>query len=164
MPQVNQSQSAFAAFAEQDGEAYWTLGMLVVVKVWGRDTAGRFSVCEFLCPPGFATPLHLHRREDESFWVVEGRLRYRCGDQEFIAGPNSYVYLPLGIPHGFKVIGEENARLVHIAVPAGMEEFHAGLGVLAEQLTVPPSMPLDMPRILEAGIKFGMEVAGPPVE
>jgi mannose-6-phosphate isomerase-like protein (cupin superfamily) len=52
-------------------------------------------------------------------------VRYRCGNAEVLVGPGSYTYLPLGVPNGFKVVGEENARLVHIAVPAGKEEFHA---------------------------------------
>ncbi|MDQ6946339.1 MAG: cupin domain-containing protein [Actinomycetota bacterium] len=164
MHQVNEAQPAFAALAAQEGDAYWTLGMLVVVKARGRSTGGKFSVCEFLCPPGYGPPLHVHRREDESFWVLEGRVRFRCGDAEFTAGPGSYVFQPLGVPHGFKVIGGENARLIHLAVPAGMEEFHAGLGVRTQQLTVPPPMPLDMERAIEAGTRYGMEVVGPPIE
>jgi mannose-6-phosphate isomerase-like protein (cupin superfamily) len=164
MQQVNQGQPTFATCAPHEGEAYWTVGMLVVVKVWGRETAGRFSVCEFLCPPGFAPPVHLHRREDESFWVLEGRLQYRIGDKEIVAGAGSYIYLPLGVPHGFRVISEETARLVHFAVPAGMEDFHAELGVRTEQLTVPPPAPLDIPHVLEVSTKYGIEVVGPPIE
>jgi hypothetical protein len=96
--------------------------------------------------------------------VLEGQVRYRCGDSEVLAGPGSYVYLPLGVPHGFKVVSEENARLVHIAVPAGMEEFHAELGLRTDQLTVPPPAPLDVPRAVEVGAKYAIETVGPPIE
>lgn len=164
MAQVNHGNPTFAAFAPRGGTAYWTLGMLMVVKVRGRDTAGRLSVCEFVCPPGFAVPLHLHRREDESWWVIEGRIRYRCGEDEFTAEPGAYVYLPLGLPHAFKVSGQQNARLLHTAVPAGMEEYHTELGVLAKELTPPPPAPLDMARVLEVSSRYGIEVVGPPIE
>lgn len=164
LAQVHHGHAGFAGLTPGQGSAYWTVGMLMVVKVRSGDTAGRLSVCEFLCPPGYAVPLHIHRREDESFWVSEGRIRYRCGDEEFVAEPGAYVYLPLGLPHAFKVLSRENARLLHFAVPAGMEGFHTELGVAAPELVVPPPTPPDMPRVLEVGNRYGIEIVGPPIE
>ncbi len=164
MAQVHGVRPVFSGSAPEDGDAYWTLGMLMVVKVWGRDTGGRLSVCEFRCSPGLATPLHLHQREDETWWVVEGRVRYRCGDDAFEAGPGACLYLPLGIPHGFKVIGSEDARMVHIAVPAGMEEFHVEMGIPARELAIPPPAPVDVTRAVEVGARYGMEIVGPPID
>lgn len=164
MAQARGGSPVLTAQAPHDGQAYWTLGMLMVVKVRGPDAGGRLSVCEFLCAPGYATPLHVHRREDETWWVIEGRVRYRCGNDVFVAEPGSCAYLPLGIPHGFKVVGSGNARMVHVAVPSGMEEFHAELGVPAAELTVPPPMPVDLRRAVEVGTRYGMEVLGPPID
>lgn len=163
MTQVRDGSPVFSGVGPGDGYAYWTLGMLMVVKVRARDTGGRLSVCEFLCPPGYATPLHVHRREDETWWVLEGRVRYRCGDSDFEAGPGACVYMPLGIPHGFKVIGSGNARLLHASIPGGSEEFHAEMGVPAAELTTPPPLPVDLARAVEVGAKYGMDTVGPPV-
>lgn len=164
MTQVQDGSPAFAGLTPGEGSSYWTLGMLMVVKAWGRDTAGRLSACEFVCPPGYATPLHLHHREDETWWVLEGQVRYRCDADEFVAGPGAFVYLPRGLRHGFKVTGPGNARMLHVAVPSGMEEFHAELGEPATELTVPPPAPVDVPRVIEVGARYGIEVVGPPID
>lgn len=164
MAQVHHGSPSFSGLTPCEGRAYWTLGMLMVVKVRAQDTGGRLSVCEFVCPPGFATPLHVHDREDETWWVIEGQVRYRCGAEEFDAEPGACLYLPLGIPHGFKVVGSENARLLHVSVPGGSEEFHTEMGVPTDEATPPPPMPLDIARAVEVGARYGMDIVGPPID
>jgi mannose-6-phosphate isomerase-like protein (cupin superfamily) len=70
-------------------------------------------------------PLHVHSREDECFYVLEGALTVRCGEEEFAAGPRSFVFLPRGVPHAWDVAGEGVATVLLITVPAGLEEFLA---------------------------------------
>ncbi len=164
MEQVRGSDPAFVGPIPRRGSTYWTLGLLMEVKIWGQDTGGRLSVCEFLCPPGYATPLHLHHREDETWWVIEGRVRFRCGDQDFVAEPGACLYLPLGVPHGWRVIGSENARLLHVSVPAGAEEFHIEMGEPTTERTLPPPTPVDLGRAAEIGAKHGIELVGPPID
>lgn len=164
MELVQDGPPAFLGSVSGEGTAYWTLGMLMVVKIRSRDTGGRLSACEFVCPPGFATPLHLHHREDETWWVMQGQVRYRCGEAALDAGPGTCLYLPLGIPHGFKVIGAENAHLLHVSVPGGSEQFHVEMGGPAYELTPPPPAPMDIPRALEVGARYGIEIVGPPID
>jgi mannose-6-phosphate isomerase-like protein (cupin superfamily) len=68
-------------------------------------------------------PPHVHSREDECFYVVEGTIVVRCGEEIFEAGPRSFVFLPRGIPHAWDVAGEGVATVLIITVPAMLEEF-----------------------------------------
>jgi mannose-6-phosphate isomerase-like protein (cupin superfamily) len=67
-------------------------------------------------------PLHVHTHEDECFYVIEGTITVRCGDQHFEAGPRAFVFLPRGIPHTWDVAGAK-ATLLMITVPGMLEEF-----------------------------------------
>lgn len=92
------------------------------LKASPQSTGGALSVFETTI--GGGPPLHVHDREDESFYVLSGELSVRCGDEEFSAGAGSFVFLPRGRPHRFQAAGPE-ARLLLIAVPAGIEDYFA---------------------------------------
>src|SRR5215475_1220712 len=77
-----------------EGRAIWFLSNRMTIKATGASTGGAFGLVESLIAPGFSPPLHVHHREDESFWVLEGELTMRCGDRSFRAGPGSFVFLP----------------------------------------------------------------------
>lgn len=90
------------------------------VKASASSTGGMFSVIESRTTGG--APLHVHTREDEYFYVVEGTITVRCGDAVFEAGPRAFVFLPRGIPHSWDVVGEE-ATLLMMTTPAMLTEF-----------------------------------------
>ena len=74
------------ALAREDGQALWFLGTLVIVKATGEQTGGAFGLIDNLMPAGFASPYHMHRNEDESFYVVEGEMTFYVGDERVKAG------------------------------------------------------------------------------
>lgn len=84
------------------------------------STGGGLTLIESRTTGG--APLHVHTREDEYFYVVEGAIKVRLGDDIFEAGPRSFVFLPRNIPHGWDVVGDE-ATLLMMTVPAMLEEF-----------------------------------------
>jgi quercetin dioxygenase-like cupin family protein len=86
------------------------------------STAGSMTLIESTTTGG--APLHVHTREDEYFYVVEGMIKVRLGDETFEAGPRSFVCLPRNIPHEWDVVGAE-ATVLMMTVPAGLEEFLA---------------------------------------
>jgi mannose-6-phosphate isomerase-like protein (cupin superfamily) len=90
------------------------------VKASRLTTGGALTLIESRTRGG--APLHVHSRDDECFYVLEGTLTVRCGDERFEAGPRSFVFLPRGIPHSWDVLGEE-ATLLMITVQAGLDEF-----------------------------------------
>lgn len=85
------------------------------------STGGSLTVMESRTRGG--APLHRHTREDECFYVVEGTITVRCGDQTYEAGPRSFVFLPCTIAHSWDVLGGGTATVLIITVPAGFEEF-----------------------------------------
>ena len=76
-----------------EGTAVWFLGNLMVVKATTESTNGAYGLLESLVAAGNSPPLHIHHGEDETFWVLEGSMTVRCGDETFSAGAGS-VRLP----------------------------------------------------------------------
>ena len=93
------------ALASEEGPAVWFLGTLVIMKATGEQTGGAFGLIDNLMPAGFASPYHMHRNEDESFYVVEGEMTFYVGEERVKAERGAFVYGPRGVPHGFEVDG-----------------------------------------------------------
>ncbi len=91
------------------------------VKASRSSTGGNLTVIESRTKGG--APWHVHSREDEYFYVIEGRIIIHCGDELYNAGPGSFVFLPRGIPHAWDVGAEGVATLLMMTVPAMLEEF-----------------------------------------
>src|SRR6185503_9984985 len=94
-----------------EGRAVWFLENRMTIKATARSTGGAYGLVESLIAPGFSPPLHVHHREDEAFWILEGDVSMRCGDRTFRAGPGAFVFLPRDVPHTFVVEGDVPARM-----------------------------------------------------
>ncbi len=149
---------------QDEGEAIWFLGTLATIRASADTTAGRVSVIEHLSPPGSGSPLHVHSREDEWFYVIEGELTFWVGGQVIEAPAGSFVYGPRGIPHTFLVSSDAPARFLLVAEPGGFDRFVRAIGQPAQSLTIPP--PPDAPPSLEPLValaaEYGIEILGPP--
>jgi quercetin dioxygenase-like cupin family protein len=146
-----------------EGESLWFLGVLATIKCSAETTGGRVAVIDHLAPQGFGSPLHLHRNEDEWFYVTEGELTFWV-DGEVVAAPaGSFVYGPRDIPHTF-VVSSPEARFLIVTEPAGFEGFMRSVGEPAPSLSIPPAAtePPDMGRLMAAAAEHGIEILGPP--
>jgi len=154
---------ATIALPPHGGEALWFLGTLATIKASAETTGGRVSVIEQLAARGAGSPLHVHRREDEWFYVTQGELTLWVGGQVIEAPAGSFVYGPRDIPHTFEVTSDQ-ARFLLVAEPAGFEAFLRAAGEPAEYLTIPPptSEPPDPARLAAAAAEYGVEILGPP--
>jgi quercetin dioxygenase-like cupin family protein len=121
----------------EPGNSFWYVGQLMSALAEGEDTGGRLTVYEILFPPNSGPPLHVHAREDEAFYVLEGSLSVRMGDEEFEAPAGSFVFQPRGIPHTFRS-SSEGARVVLVVVPSGFEGYFRALSRPAEAMALPP--------------------------
>jgi len=148
----------------RDGDAIWFGDNRMVIKLRAADNGGAYGLLEAWAPPGSGPPLHVHLEGEELFWVLEGRLRIRCGDREFTAVPGACALIPRGVPHTFLVEGSEDARFLVLLSPGGGEEFFASGGRAAEGPGLPPSEPLDMAGLVAAAAQFGTEIIGPPMQ
>jgi mannose-6-phosphate isomerase-like protein (cupin superfamily) len=146
------------------GEQIWFTTNLMTVKATAETTGGAYGLVEALAPAGSGPPLHVHHREDESFWILDGTLTVVCGDERFTAGPGSYVFLPRDIPHTFVVEGDVPARVLSMATPGGFERYFAAVGRPAKTNSLPPAGPPDLARVARIGEEFGVEIVGPPIQ
>lgn len=94
-----------------EDKALWFNGGLGLLKATGDQTEGRFAVMELRAPKGFASPLHIHRNEDELLVVVSGEVRVQHGEAVIEAVAGSLVYGPRDVPHAFRVDSAE-ARIL----------------------------------------------------
>jgi mannose-6-phosphate isomerase-like protein (cupin superfamily) len=144
-----------------EGEAIWYLGGLMTRKTGAEATAGAFDVIETLAAPGASPPWHVHHREDESFYVVEGRVTYYVGERVISAEHGTFVRLPRGIAHTFRIEGTEPARLLEIVAPSGLWEFFKEMGEPARERVLPPLQPPDPAKLRSVSARYGIEILGP---
>jgi quercetin dioxygenase-like cupin family protein len=124
------------AVAKDEGEARWWFGSLAVIKTSAAQTGGQLSIIEITEPPGSEGPLHVHHREDEGFWLLEGDATFEVGDRRIEAHAGDYVFGPRDIPHRYTV-GESGCRLLFIMTPGGFEEFILATSEPAGSRTLP---------------------------
>ena len=105
------------------GEKLNIAGSPIFHKVKSKDTNGVFSVMEFVTPPGKGVALHVHEREDELVYLLEGEIEVTLGDQKMKAVPGVMALLPRGIPHGFTNVGNKPSRLSDTMWPGSLIEL-----------------------------------------
>jgi quercetin dioxygenase-like cupin family protein len=143
-------------------DTFWWNGGLMEIKARAEDTGGALGVLEGrFFEKGYGPPLHVHSREDEIEYVLEGQIRFRRGDDEFVAGPGSWVWQPRGVPHSFKV-ESEGARALVIFTPGGLERMFEDGGVPAGESAEAQQQP-DQETAAALAKQFGFEVVGPQV-
>jgi quercetin dioxygenase-like cupin family protein len=124
------------------------------VKATGNETGETFSLLEANEPPGFGPPLHIHRDAAEAFYVLEGEYIIFVDGREVSCPAGSFIFIPLGIPHGFRVGNLPSRKLVFFA-PAAMVGYFDELSDATSKGDVDPAV---VARIAE---RYSMKVLGP---
>jgi quercetin dioxygenase-like cupin family protein len=153
-----QAQEALTV-ARGSGEARWWVGMLAEIKARAASTGGALTVVEVTCRPRYQAPLHVHHREDEAFWVLDGRVTLHIGDTSIEAGLGDYAFGPRDVPHRFDV-GDQGCRMLFILTPAGMEDLILATSEPATSRTLPPpaNEPPDFDRLGAIVARYGCEL------
>lgn len=135
-------------------------GDLNRVLAVSQDTGGIYSQWEAIVPPGGGPLLHVHSREDESFFVIEGEVVFQLGDRRHIAPAGTYVNLPIGVPHCFRNETSSTARLLITVAPAGLEGLFFESGVEVEPGTViaPAAASNEKEKIRVAAARYGVSL------
>lgn len=145
------------------GKALWVAGFPHTFKVVSEDTNGAYSFIEVSVPPQAGPPPHIHHREDEALYVLEGELEVLDKDRSIKVNAGSFVHIPKGTLHCFKNVGATTARMLALFTPAGFEEFFFEVGQPAiEGETAPPPGPEEIEKTIAVAPKYGMEVPPPP--
>jgi quercetin dioxygenase-like cupin family protein len=142
----------------REAPAYVSVGELVTLLASAEQTGGLFGLMEGVLAKGAEPPPHVHHREDESFFVLEGSLVVRVGDEVFSASPGSFVFCPRDVPHLLTVETEE-VRVLTLVTPGGLEAFFVELGVPAPDRRLPTDLPeIDVERVVTLAAHYGAEV------
>jgi len=110
-----------------------------------------FSLIEANAPPGSAVPLHRHTREDETFFVLEGKVEVQCNGRTIVLEKNGTVFLPRDIPHSYRNSGNEPARYLVLITPGGFEKY------LEELASLPKNQPPAPETLVAMGKRYGLE-------
>ena len=132
---------------QEEGEAYWFLNSLDVIKATTESTGGSFSLVHQVAPPGHGTPYHVHHLEDEAFYLLEGEATFFSEGKRTRLGPGGYMYLPRGIPHGIRNTGSAASTMLILAMPGdGFLGMMREMGEPARERVLPPPAPPDLEK------------------
>lgn len=120
-----------------DAPAFWHVGTYWRLLSTDATTQGRSTTFEELCPPGVVAPPHVHDKEEEAFFVLEGELTFLLDDEEISAPPGTYIYIAPGTLHGFRC-DSEVGRVFNTLIPGGFDHGISQNGVPAPRVVLPP--------------------------
>jgi len=146
------------AIAPGEGERNWIVGDTMTFKATSESTRGSLLLLENLTTPGGGPPPHIHTREDEFFYVLDGTFEIRIGDQLHTLGPGGYAYVPRGTIHNFRNTAETPSRILVGFTPSGIEGFFRESGRPAtDDGPAPPLNEDEIARTTTAASKYGLE-------
>jgi quercetin dioxygenase-like cupin family protein len=126
-----------ASVGAGEGEARWWFASLAVIKARAADTGGQMSIVEVTEPPNAEAPLHVHYREDEAFWILEGDVTFEVGGTTIEAHAGDYAFGPRNVPHRYTV-GPAGCRMLFITTPGGFENLVTAMSAPAASRNLPP--------------------------
>jgi quercetin dioxygenase-like cupin family protein len=146
-----------------EGRAYRVVGDLYTILASGEDAGGAYALVHAEVPPGGGPPPHVHRREDEAFYILEGELTVQADGRDITATAGAWITLPRGSLHTFRNSGTATARMLIVVTPSGLERYFAEVGQEATDRTTdpPPITPADIARLLEVAPRYGLEIRPP---
>lgn len=154
---------AFGSGRQSLGRSVWYSGWLLTFLATGEETRGQFALMEQIARKGSVPPRHIHHREDETFYVVEGEMTFFVGDQTIKATPGTMVFAPRDIAHSF-TIDSEQVRLLVMVAPAGAEGFFKECSVPAPSMTMPPPTEprySEIQKMMALAPSYGFEFVAP---
>lgn len=149
------------------GTRFWFDSQVMEVLLSAQDTGDQLSILRQTLVPGYAPPVHVHAREDQTLVVLEGSITAwldPLGESptEVSLESGDAVYLPRGIPHAFKV-GDDGATMLEVNTPGGFEHFHLDAGDEATDDGMPEQAPSDIERMARCAADYDCTILGPPI-
>ena len=140
----------------REGQQIPAIGLGITKKTDGKSTHDAYSLFEYAIPPETnGPPPHVHTREDESFICLAGRLDVHLGGTDYVQEPGAYLFLPRDVVHTFKNSYKDEARVISVVSPAGLERYYQALADL-------PPGPKDITVLKSIMADFGIVLQLPP--
>jgi quercetin dioxygenase-like cupin family protein len=146
-----------------EGRTVAVVGDVYRFLATGEDTNGRYALWEAIVPPGGGPPPHVHSREEEGFYVLEGEITLYVGDERTIVSAGSFANMPVGTAHSFGNESDRPAKMLISVAPAGLERMFFEVGVpLAEgaKTALPPTAE-EIEKLLKVAPNYGIEITQP---
>src|ERR1041384_2649321 len=146
-----------------EGRTVAVVGDVYRFLATGEDTDGKYALWEAVVPPGGGPPPHVHSREEEGFYVLEGEITLTIGEKRLVAGAGMFANMPVGTPHSFKNESSKPAKMLISVAPAGVEKMFCEIGVpLPEGSTtaLPPTKE-EIEKLLAITPSYGIEIRLP---
>lgn len=158
---VQEATSEVYSAGPGEGDARWVLGELDTIKATAAKTGGLFGLKESRSIRGSGPPLHVHEREDEACYIIEGDVTLFVGDEVISAAAGSWIYLPRRVPHTLRIDSDE-AKMLWLIVPGGFESFFVETFPAAANDGTSSSEQPDVARMTETAARYGVTILGPP--
>ena len=138
------------------GDVYRFLAM-------SEDTDGKYALWEAIVPPGGGPPPHVHSREEEGFYVLEGEITITVNGEPVVATAGTFANMPVGTPHSFKNESGRPARMLISVAPAGLEKmfFEFGVPLPDGSTTALPPTKEEIEKLLSIAPRYGIEILLP---
>jgi mannose-6-phosphate isomerase-like protein (cupin superfamily) len=146
-----------------EGRTIAVVGDVYRFLATGDDTNGKYAMWEAIVPPGGGPPPHVHSREEEGFYILEGEITFMIGEQRVVATAGMFANMPVGTPHSFKNESSEPARMLISVAPAGLEGmfFEVGVPVTQGAMTAPLPTKAEIEKLLAIASRYGIEIRVP---
>ena len=145
-----------------EAQAWWFLDTLVVEHRCASKMAT--VVLEMTLPVGSSPPLHVHDALDDTWYILEGQMVVRCGEDELVASPGHWVSMPRGVPHTFRVVGERQARILLVHDNPSFRDFIREISSPAAMHVVPPAPTFPpMDELARVAASHDLRPLGPPM-
>lgn len=127
------------------------------------DTNGKYAMWEAVVPPSGGPPPHVHSREEEGFYILEGEITFQVGEKRVVASAGMFANMPVGTPHSFKNESGKSARMLISVAPAGLEQmfFEVGVPLADRATTAPPPTKDEIEKLLAVAPSYGIEIKLP---
>lgn len=159
-----QAQGGIRHVPAGEGKSIWFIGDTYTFKASGEETNGGFAFWEAEIPLQGGPGLHLHKGEDEAYYVLEGELEVFDGERTITVSAGSFVYIPRETPHGFKNVGESPCKMLILVTPARLANIFFEIGQPARAgETAPPRSPEEREKLIALAPQYGMELHLPPL-
>jgi len=155
------TQAVFRMPAE--GRTIAVVGDVYRFLATGEDTNGKYAQWEAIVPPGGGPLPHVHSREEEGFYVIEGELTFTIGDKRLVASAGMFANMPVGTPHSFKNESSGPAKMLISIAPAGLEKmfFEFGVPLQDGSTTALPPTKEEIEKLLAVAPSYGIEIKLP---
>ncbi len=146
-----------------EGRTIAVVGDVYRFLATGDDTNGKYALWEAIVLPGGGPPPHVHSREEEGFYILEGEVTFRVGEERLVATAGMFANMPVGTPHSFKNESSRPARMLISVAPAGLEAmfFEIGIPVPQGATAAPPPSTAEIDKLLEIAPRYGIEILLP---